>query len=121
MQGLARALRAHFSGERLSWFGAGVGAAGVAVIGAQLLFPPVSPPPPPSPTLFQTPTRTPFPSRTPFPTRTPYPTRTPAPTRLPTSTLVLDPVSDITVFVHAVSTASAELRCLATPGPHACG
>src|SRR3954447_12013771 len=80
--------------ERLSWFGAGLAAASVALLGVQLVAAWVDSgasglPPRIDVVQAAEATRTPFasatswPSRTPLPTRTPWPTYTPLPTRTP--------------------------------------
>ncbi len=74
--------------ERVGWFGAGLGAAAVGVVGDQLLLASLmdgqlpGPQPLATPTLTQAPTAT----RTPRPSATPYPIPTRTPTRRPTST-----------------------------------
>src|SRR5438132_10432154 len=99
-----RSLLARLNAERVSWFGAGLSAAALGVVGYQLVLASLlagqlpglqltpsaagarGPPWPtrtlfPSPTAF--PTRTPFPTRSPTPTRAPPPTPTPGPTHTP--------------------------------------
>jgi hypothetical protein len=105
MQTALHSLLRRLSAERLGWFGAGLSAAAVGVVGYQfvlaaLLGGPLPGPQPdpaaasnggissptlrPSPTPY--PTRTALPTWTPSPTRTASPTRTPSPTRPPTDT-----------------------------------
>jgi hypothetical protein len=87
-----RALLEHLTAEHIGWFGAGLSAAAVGVVGYQLLaatlLPGLAlPGPQPQAEVARSPsstsTRTPFPTRTPLPTRTPFPTPTPRPTRTP--------------------------------------
>jgi hypothetical protein len=106
MQTVVHSLLGRLSAERLGWFGAGLSAAAVGVVGYQFVLaallagPLPGPQPDPaassngggissatprsSPSPF--PTRTPLPTWTPSPTRTASPTRTPSPTRAPTDT-----------------------------------
>ncbi|MBV9897804.1 MAG: hypothetical protein JO020_26905 [Chloroflexi bacterium] len=86
-------LTTHLNAERVSWFGAGLGAAAVGVLGYQLLLAaflagPLPGPQPSPDAVVQTdrPTPSPFSTRTPRLTSTPTPTRTPNPTRTPTET-----------------------------------
>jgi hypothetical protein len=79
--------------EHLSWFGAGLGVAGIALVAMQLFGTLVDPPTAGLPRVEvvqaaseSKPTRTPFASATPWPTRTPLPTATPWPTRAPRDT-----------------------------------
>lgn len=103
--------------ERLGWFGAGLSAAAVGVVGYQLLWatslgnaigaslPGPQPTSTHAPTPSATPTRTPRASATPYPsntprptrppTRTPSPTRTASPTRTPVPTRTPSPTSPL--------------------------
>jgi len=92
---MLRSLLGRLSTERVGWFGAGLSAAAVGVVGYQLLFASqlagALPGPQPSTTPIEIaaalpPDRTPRPSATPLPTFTPRPTHTPWPTHTPTPT-----------------------------------
>ncbi len=85
-----RTLLAQLSGERLGWFGAGLSAAALGVVGYQFVVAavvdgplPGPQPAPVAPTAGAHATATPWPTHTPRPTATPPPTRTPLPTRTP--------------------------------------
>jgi hypothetical protein len=89
-----RNLLEYLRAERIGWFGAGLSAAAVGVVGYQLVAAsllagalpgpqPADGGPSPSRVLLPFPTPTAYPTRTPLPTRTPFPTPTPRPTRTP--------------------------------------
>jgi hypothetical protein len=79
-------LLGHLSAERVGWFGAGLSAAALSVVGYQFVLASLVagalPGLQPTPTLTETPSamRTPRPTATPPPTATPRPTATPWPT-----------------------------------------
>jgi hypothetical protein len=121
----------HVNAERAGWFGAGLSAAAVGVVGYQLVLGQLwgGPLPGPQPAVVPTvapsatPTRTPRPTATAPPSPTPRPTSTPRPTPTPVAPDLLATVTlgDPDVVVGAVATFVARTRraleSLPTPSP----
>jgi hypothetical protein len=136
-------LHSRLSPEHLGWFGAGLSAAALGVVGYQLISaallagPLPGPQPAPQaagrfPERTPTPTSTPVATRTPRPTWTPTPTRTPSPTRTPTPTppdpaggvasvlatlTIAEPDAVVAVVATFAARTNAALEPLMTPRP----
>jgi hypothetical protein len=109
--------------ERVSWFGAGLSAAALGVVGYQFLLASflMGQLPGPQPTLVSTESPSPTPSRTPRPAATPRPppteTATPRPTRTLTSTPTRRPTR--TPFETSTPLPTRTPRHTPTPTPDA--
>ncbi len=121
----------HLSLERLSWFGAGLSAAALGVVGYQFFVASflLGQLPGPQPTQTPTESPSPTPSRTPRPTTTPRPTATPrppptatptprpthTPTRRPTRTPTETPTRAPTRTPRPTATPTPTLDAAAVP------